>query len=146
MRIITPPDETATISGSFLADALGTPLFNTLKTIQTFDETVGSGPIDGELTQAQIDFLQSQLSTLDTIHETITNQAAINGSYQRRIDDNRSDLKARQTTIENMMGGVTDVDVAEAISRLQQAQIAVQASAQVFQGLQQSSLLNFLRL
>ena len=57
-----------------------------------------------------------------------------------------ADTPARQTTIENMMGGVTDVDVAEAISRLQQAQIAVQASAQVFQGLQQSSLLNFLRL
>ena len=139
-------DETATISGSFLADALGTPLFNTLKSIQSFDETTGSGPIDGALTQPQIDFLQSQLAALDTVHETVTNQAAINGSYQRRIDDNRSDLKARQTTIENMMGGVTDVDVAEAISRLQQAQIAVQASAQVFQGLQQSSLLNFLRI
>ena len=45
-----------------------------------------------------------------------------------------------------MMGNVTDVDVAEAISRLQMAQTAVQASAQVFQGLQSSSLLNFLRL
>jgi flagellar hook-associated protein 3 FlgL len=138
-------DETATISGSFLADALGGPLFDILKDIQTFEETVGSGPIDGELNQTQIAFLQTQIAAFDTVHEDVINQAAVNGSYQRRIDDNRLDLKARATTMENMMGGVTDVDVAEAISRLEQAQIAVQASAQVFQGLQQSSLLNFLR-
>lgn len=139
-------DEASSIQGSFLADQLGTPLFNALKTLETFDETPGNGPLTGQISQAQIAFLQSQLAGLDTIHEDLTNQAAVNGSYQRRIDDNQSDLKSRLTTITNMMGGVTDVDVAEAISRLQQAQVSVQASAQVFAGLQSSSLLNFLKL
>jgi flagellar hook-associated protein 3 FlgL len=136
-------DETASIQGSFLADDLGTPLFQALQTIVQQD---GTTPFTGQLTQSQISFLQSQLAGLDTIHEDLVNQTAINGSYQRRIDDNRTDLTSRQTTIKNMMGNVTDVDVAEAVSRLQMAQTAVQASAQVFQGLQSSSLLNFLRL
>ena len=139
-------DETATISGRFLADDLGTPIFNALKTIETYDQTPPNGPLTGALTQTQINFLQTQIAGLDTIHEDLTNSAAINGSFQRRIDDNKADLEGRQTTIQNMMGNVTDVDVAEAISRLQMAQTAVQASAQVFQGLQSSSLLNFLRL
>jgi flagellar hook-associated protein 3 FlgL len=139
-------DETATIQGSFLADDLGTPIFNALKTIQAYDETPPNGPITGAISQTQVDFLQAQIAGLDTIHENLTNAAAINGSYQRRIEDNKKDLVGRKTTLENMMGNVTDVDVAEAISRLQMAQTAVQASAQVFQGLQSSSLLNFLRL
>lgn len=139
-------DESSSIQGSFLADKLGTPLFNALKTIQAYDETPPNGPVDGQLSQTQVTFLQQQLAGLDAIHEDLTNQAAINGSYQRRIDNSRNDLKGRQTTITNMMGGITDVDVAEAVSRLQQAQVAVQASAQVFSGLQSSSLLNFLKL
>ena len=42
-------------------------------------------------------------------------------------------------------GEVVHVDMAEAVTRLQAAQLAVQASAQVFSSLQQSSLLNVLR-
>jgi flagellar hook-associated protein 3 FlgL len=138
-------DETATIQGSFLADDLGTPVFQILKTIEAYDQPP-TGPVTGTMTQAQITFFQGQMAALDTAHTNLTNQAAINGSYQRRIDDSKTDLLGRQTTIKNMVGNVTDVDVAEAISRLQMAQTAVQASAQVFQGLQSSSLLNFLRL
>jgi flagellar hook-associated protein 3 FlgL len=139
-------DETSSIQGGFLADQLGQPLFQALQTIVQYDQTAGQGPLTGQLSQTQIAFLQSTLAGMDTVHDNLTNQAAMNGSYQRRIDDNKTDLVARQTTIKNMMGGITDVDVAEAVSRLQMAQTAVQASAQVFQGLQSSSLLNFLRL
>ena len=38
------------------------------------------------------------------------------------------------------------IQMAEAVSRLQMAQFSVQASAQVFSMLQQTSLLNFLKL
>lgn len=138
-------DETSTVQGGFLADQLGTPMFQALQAIQAFASGPG-GPLTGALTPAQVTFLQTQLAPLDTIHTDLTNQTAINGTYQRRIDDNANDLKSRRITVQNMMGNVTNVDVAEAVSRLQMAQTAVQASAQVFQGLQSSSLLNFLRL
>ncbi|CAN5263846.1 flagellin [soil metagenome] len=138
-------DETTTLNGSFLADQVGTPLFQAFQAIQAFDQGAG-GPLTGQLTQAQVTFLQGQIATFDTVHDTLINTAAVNGSYQRRIDDNKTDLSGRKTTLETMIGGVTDVDPADAISRLQQAQIAVQASAQVFSGLQSSSLLNYLKL
>ena len=44
-----------------------------------------------------------------------------------------------------MVGGITDVDMAEAVTRLESAKLAVQASAQVFASLQNSSLLNVLK-
>jgi flagellar hook-associated protein 3 FlgL len=43
-----------------------------------------------------------------------------------------------------VLGGITDVDMAAAVSRLQLAQTAMQASAQVFATLQGSSLLSVL--
>jgi flagellar hook-associated protein 3 FlgL len=51
---------------------------------------------------------------------------------------------ARKSMLEGMIGGVTDVDMAEAISRLEQARTTVQATAQVFNALTQSSLLTLL--
>ena len=138
-------DETSTIQGGFLADGLGTPLFQAFQAVQAGNDNPAIGPFTGKLTQTQITFLQSQLAGFDTAHNTLVNQAAINGSRQKRIDDNQADLTSRKTTLENMIGTVTDVNPAEAISRLQQAGVAVQASAQVFSSLQASSLLNYLR-
>lgn len=147
-KAISRLDETTTINGSFLAEELGTELFEAFKLIQAADQQIpgpGPGPFNGQLTEAQMNFLSSTLDDFDQVHASIVNQAAVNGSYQRRIEDNHADLVARDNTLAAMIGGVTDVDVAEAISRLQQAQMAVQASAQVFSGLQSSSLLNYLR-
>jgi flagellar hook-associated protein 3 FlgL len=47
--------------------------------------------------------------------------------------------------LEGMVGAITDADMPLAITRLEQAQVAVQASAQVFNMLKQSSLLDILR-
>jgi flagellar hook-associated protein 3 FlgL len=47
--------------------------------------------------------------------------------------------------LEGLIGDVSNVDVAEAVSRLAQAQTALQASAQVFATLKDTSLLNLLR-
>ena len=44
-----------------------------------------------------------------------------------------------------MIGGVTDADMTQAATNLAQAQVAVQAAAQVFLSLQNSSLLNVLK-
>jgi flagellar hook-associated protein 3 FlgL len=64
---------------------------------------------------------------------------------QKRFESAQTDLSNQADTLTSMVGGITDVDMAEAISRLQQAQTTVQASAQVFNTLSQSSLLNLLQ-
>lgn len=137
-------DDSTTVDTGLLADNLGTGLLDAFKTLQAFEES-GSGPFTASLTTAQADFLKSQLSVWDQVHSDLINHTARNGMIQTRVDGVNKDLDSRQTTIRSMVGGVTDADMAEAASNLAQAQLAVQAAAQVFTSLQNSSLLNVLR-
>jgi flagellar hook-associated protein 3 FlgL len=136
-------DESTTIQSGMLASDVGTGLFNALAQIKTFDQGAG-GPFTGQLTQAQSDYLTSMLSTFDTASQGLTAQVAQNGFMQNRVDQTLATQKDRQTVLEVMIGNITDVDVAEAASRLSQAQVALQASAHIFASLQNSSLLNYL--
>lgn len=137
-------DESSAIQGAFLADDLGTDLFNAFRTLQAFEESP-AGAFGGDFTDAQRTFLEAQLLTLDTVRENLVNKAAQNGAFERRIAAAKIDLQSRETTLEGMVGDITDVDVPSAIMRLQQAQTAVQAGAHVFAALQNSSLLNYIQ-
>ena len=84
------------------------------------------------------------VAQFDSAREDATTAGARNGAVLKRLEGTKTDLSGRLDTMQNLMGKITDVDMADAISRLQNAQIAVQASAEVFNTLRQSSLLNFL--
>jgi len=137
-------DDSTTVTTGFLADDLGTNMMNALKTIQAFHES-GAGPLTGQLTDAQRTFLQGQLAGWDTVRGDLTLTTAQNGLTQKRVDDVGSSLVARKDTLTIMIGDVVDADMAKAAGDLQAAGLAVQASAQVFVTLQNTSLLNFLR-
>ena len=64
---------------------------------------------------------------------------------QKRFETAQVELKDQSDTLTGMVGGIVDVDMAEAVTRLEAAQLAVQAAAQVFSSLQSSSLLNVLK-
>ncbi|MBS0409595.1 MAG: flagellin [Proteobacteria bacterium] len=136
-------DESTTIQSGFLADKLGTNLFNAFKAIEAYDQGP-NGPFTGQLTQAQTTFLQSQIASFDTEGTNLTNVAGQNGLMQNQVDSANKDLTSRQTMLTQLVGKITDVDVAKAASDLQQAQFSVQAAAQVFASLKSSSLLNLL--
>jgi len=137
-------DDSTTVTTGVLADDLGTNMMNALKTIQTFQEGAG-GPFTGQLTDAQRTFLQNQLAGWDTIRSDLTLTTAQNGLNQKRVDDVGQSLVARKDTLTMMMGDITDADMAKAAGDLQAAGLAVQASAQVFLSLQNTSLLNVLK-
>jgi len=137
-------DETGKINGGMLASDLGQSLFQTFKDLQAFNDG-GSGPFVGDLTDAQKTFLTTQLTALDARHTELVNATAKNGATLRRIEDAAKDLGNRSTGLESMIGDISNVDMAAAISRMEAAQLAVQASAQVFLTLQNSSLINFLK-
>ena len=103
-----------------------------------------NGTFTGQLSAAQTTFLQGMLDDFDAAGVGLTDAAARNGLTQNRVDKTMATQTDRQSMLEGMVGGITDVDMAQAISRLQQAQTTVQASAQVFSTLSQSSLLNLL--
>ncbi len=137
-------DDSTTVTTGFLADDLGTNMMNALKTIQTFQEGP-NGPFTGQLTDAQRPFLQNQLAGWDTVRSDLTLTTAQNGLNQKRVDDVGKSLVARKDTLTIMMGDITDADMAKAAGDLQAAGLAVQASAQVFLALQNTSLLNVLK-
>lgn len=137
-------DDSTTLETGFLASDIGGPLFDGLAQVQAFAEGAG-GPFDGQLTQAQTDFLTGMLATFDAAQAGITDKAAENGLLQSRLDQTQSAQEDRQVMLETLVGDLSEVDIAEAASRLAQAQTAVQASAQVFATLRETTLLDLLR-
>jgi flagellar hook-associated protein 3 FlgL len=137
-------DDSTLVNLGFLADDFGTGLMDAFKAMQTFQEGV-NGPFDGELTDNPRTFLEGQLAVWDASYKDLVNVGGRNGMIQSRVDSVKEDLVARTNSIKGMIGEVVDADMSLAVSNLQQAQISVQAAAQVFVSLQESSLLNVLR-
>jgi flagellar hook-associated protein 3 FlgL len=136
-------DDTTSVDTGQLADKLGTGTFNAFKQVQAYVDA--NGPFTGKLTQAQTDFLTGLLPTFDGVKTNLVTAQAQNGLNQKRFETAQTDLQDRSDTLTTMVGGITDVDMAEAVTRLESAKLAVQASAQVFASLQNSSLLNVLK-
>lgn len=136
-------DDATTIQTGFLASNVGQQLMQVFQDIQTFQQGA-SGNFGGQLTQAQQNFLQSEIATLDGVVTSTTQTTAQGGDIQKRVQDAVTAQTDRQTTLTNVLGDITDVNMAKAAADLSQAQNAVQASAQVFLTLKGMSLLNYL--
>ncbi|MDP3175563.1 MAG: flagellin [Phenylobacterium sp.] len=137
-------DESTTVDIGIKASDIGTNLLTAYKAFQTFEEG-GTGSFGGVLTDAQRTFLEGQLASWDAATTEVTNITGRNGLVQKRVEAVRQDLVSRQNIVGGMIGDITDVDMAAAISRMQAAQLAVQSAAEVFRTLQESSLINLLR-
>ena len=136
-------DDTTSVDTGQLADKLGTGVYGAFQQVQAYVDA--NGPFTGKLTQAQSDFLKGLLPTFDSVKTGLTTAQAQNGLNQKRFETAKTELSDQADTLSTMVGGITDVDMAEAITRLESAKLAVQASAQVFASLQNSSLLNVLK-
>jgi flagellar hook-associated protein 3 FlgL len=137
-------DDATTVDTGVLADDVGSSMMAAFKSIQAYSQS-GAGPFTGELTDAQKTFLEGQLASWDQVHSDVTQITGRNGLVQSRVESVKTDLVSRQATLKGMIGGITDADMAQAASDLQAAQVSVQAAAQVFLSLQNSSLLNLLQ-
>jgi flagellar hook-associated protein 3 FlgL len=136
-------DQNTTLQTGFLADQLGTPLFNAFQAIEAYNQGP-NGPFSGNLTPAQTAFLQSQISAFSSAATALNTQAARNGLLQSEVSSTQTDLSNQQTTLQGLIGNITDTNMAQAASNLQQAQLAVQASARIFSALANSSLVTLL--
>ena len=137
-------DESTVATSGFLADDMGSELFTVLRDIQLYHANPATGPLDGALTPAQEDFLKTQMGRLRDAHEGAIEVTAENGLLQNRVATAMDAQETRATTLEGFLGELTDVDMAEAFTRLEQAQSALQASAYALSTLQKMSLLDLL--
>jgi flagellar hook-associated protein 3 FlgL len=140
-------DQSTSVDTGFLGDKLGTDLFDAFKQVQDFANANPGPPaaFSGALTTPELTFLTSMLKTFDDAHTGLISAGAQNGMIQQRFETAQDTLSKQSDTLKGMVGGITDVNLAEAATRLEAAKVAVQASAQVFTALQGSSLLNVLQ-
>lgn len=134
-------DEGTVLETGFLADEVGTDIFQIFRDIQTFHQTT---PLNGAIDDATRDFLTGILQRLDAGRETVTDTAARNGSMQNRVDAIIASQTEQKNALDEVLAGKTDADMAQAITDLQLSQVAIQAAAQVVNQLRSVSLLNFL--
>lgn len=162
LKTVSRLDEGASAQTGFLADELGTALMSVFRDIMLYNQgtavTITSPdgstatytpPAAGTLTGKTADeanaFLTAQLSRFDRAYDGVINAAALNGALQNRVDTAMAAQTDQMNALDEMIGDKTDADLARALVDLEMAQIAIQASAQVINGLRQTSLLDLLR-
>jgi flagellar hook-associated protein 3 FlgL len=136
-------DDNLTVQTGVLASEVATPFVTAMRAVQAL-HAGPTGPYDGQLSQVQSDALAALLDDFDAAFDTVNDAVARNGEVQTRVDNITEALTDRQTALKGMIGDISEVDMAEAVSRLELAQVALQASGQVFATLNNSSLLDIL--
>ena len=142
-KTVSRLDDNTTTTTGVLASDVATPLFTALQSIQAYSAGP-NGPLTGTLTAAQTTFLQGVVTQMNSAYSTANNAVAANGVVQDQVTASQSSLKTQQTALTNTLGDLTDADAATAASNLALAQTALQASAQVFATLNNTSLLSVL--
>jgi flagellar hook-associated protein 3 FlgL len=104
-----------------------------------------AGTLTGRPTADVDTFLKAAMKAFDTANEGVTNQTAKNGLIQNQVEAALDSHEAQQTALMKMMQDKSGYDPARAITDLQLAQVAIQASAQVINSLRNTSLLDLLR-
>jgi flagellar hook-associated protein 3 FlgL len=150
-------DEGTTIQTGFLASDLGGRGLNVMAQIQRYQQGLpavidgqtftpaGADTIAGKPTADVEAFLKAAMSELDRAFAEVTDQTAINGGMQNQVERSIAAQDNQRVALEELVGSKTDADMAKAITDLQMAQVAIQASAQVISQLKQTSLLDYLR-
>lgn len=104
-----------------------------------------NGPYGGELTAPQKAALEAELTNLDDAFDKILEAQSENGRLLKDVDSSAERQQARLESLDGAVGSIVDVDLAEVAVRLNQAQFAYEASANVFNTIRNLTLLNFLR-
>lgn len=137
--------EKSAIQTGFLADAIGASAFEIMREIQAFNDDPATGPLSGKPTEVQKAFLNEQMTRLGAVVTDIVNVTARNGTLQKQVDTINANNTAQVASLDKLVGKKTDADLAQAVTDIQLAQLAVEASAQIISQLNQTSLLNYLR-
>lgn len=137
-------DQNLTVEVGMLADDVGGDLMAAFKRIAEYNAGA-DGPFSKPLNATQENYLVGELQTVIGVLDDLHAKVGENGSVQARVENLQQSHSDRQDFLQQMLGKMEDVDMAEAASRFQQAQTAVEVSARTFSALTQVSLLPFLR-
>lgn len=126
-----------------LASDIGAGLLQSLKDIADFNSGP-NGNFGSNLTGAQSAFLGNAIPQVTSVDQALNNQAAANGYTYNRLQDASDRQQSLSTLYKGFTSNLEDVDMAKAVSNLNQNQVALQAALQVTAQLNKVSLLNYL--
>jgi len=126
-----------------LASDVGQGAFDQMLPLYNSDQGA-NGPLNGKLTDAQRTFLQGQVSALGSAIDNMRQYQVKNGLANSRIDVVDQQHTDTSTFLQTFIADIEDVNVAEAVSRLNNDQTALEASYKTIGSLSQLTLLKFL--
>jgi len=137
-------EENRTVKAGLVADDIITDALAAIKRLAEVDEGA-LGPFGGDLTLPQKTALEAELANLDAAFDKILDAQSENGRMLHDVDAATDRQKARMESLNGAIGEIVNVDLAEVAIRLNQAQFAYEASANVFNTIRNLTLLNYLR-
>ena len=150
-------DEDLTIDYGVLASTVATDVLQSLRRLMQYDAgndptnaanvptgETSDGPFANPLTTAQKPFLIAELAAVTAAFDTLNQVTAQNGVNQATLEDTQDRQEKSLTFVRIFISDIEDVNVVEAISRLNLDQLALDASFQVFSRLTRLTLVDFL--
>lgn len=137
-------EEGRTLQAGVVADDVITSAMASIKRLAEMDAGP-DGPFGGNLTDTQRAAIQDELTNLNAAFNTILSAQSENGRLSKEVDSATTRLTSRQNALDEAVGGIVNVDLAEVAVRLNQAQLAYQASSSVFNTLRGLTLLDVLK-
>jgi flagellar hook-associated protein 3 FlgL len=126
-----------------LASDIGSELMTALNALNQLDSPAGS--LNGQLTSTQVDDLTGTVMPLANQAVTDLNAAtADNGNTYKSLQDSIANQQSMSNLYTGFVSDIEDVDMAAALTKLNQDQVALQAALTVAARLGQISLLNYL--
>jgi len=136
-------DQGETVTVGVTASEVATDLLQMFKDIAGFDQGP-SGPLSSMLTPAQVTFLTNANVQIPSIQNGIAEFAALNGTRHEQVQRAAERHEAMSAYFTKFIGDIEDVDLAEAVARLNRDQVAAEASGRMIAQLSETNLLKFL--
>lgn len=143
MRLSAKLNDNVELTYGVVASEVAQDLLTSIRNIADF-HAGAAGPLEGNLDPAQRAFLTSEIPNLTAALDKVQTLIAENGLRQNRVEAVTEELDKSATFLEIFVSDIEDVNVAEAITRLNMDQMSLQASFSVISTLSRLSLVNFL--
>jgi len=143
VKKVSKIDPTTSLQTGMLASDLGSEGVELFRQMKTFADA--NGGLSGQMDGAMRTFIQDRVADFTRAYDNMVQATALNGSYQAKVEKTITALDNQSLTLTGLIGDKTDVDLPEAYVRLEQADLAIQASAQIVANLKSTTLLDLLR-
>ena len=141
-RITLAVEEGVTIDGGPRASDVAQDILAELQDLANAPATLG--PFQGNLTATQQTYISNKVAVFDQLAADLYQELGLNGVAQGQASDAVLRNQQQRDLAEVVAAEIEDIDIAEVVARLNQDQIAIEASGRALAQASQLSLLNFI--